>query len=81
MNDAGAAVGFVENPDGQIAGTGIHNGVPEAFLLTPLPEPSTWSLMIGGLALTGAALRRRNGHVARRFARSELRAPRPFPIR
>jgi probable HAF family extracellular repeat protein len=83
VNGSGWALGDAEaiNASGQIAGTGIHNGVPEAFLLTPLPEPSTWSLMIGGLALAGAALRRRNGHVAGRFARCELRAPRPFPIR
>lgn len=29
----------------------------------PIPEPSTWALMIGGFALAGGALRRRRLHV------------------
>lgn len=30
----------------------------------PVPEPTTWAMMIGGLALTGAAMRRRRYAVA-----------------
>lgn len=29
--------------------------------LAPIPEPGTWAMMIGGLGLLGAALRRRRG--------------------
>jgi hypothetical protein len=31
----------------------------DAFLLTPVPEPSTWAMMIVGFGAAGAALRRR----------------------
>jgi len=37
---------------------GISNALPGA---TGAPEPATWALMLGGLGLTGAALRRRAG--------------------
>ncbi len=30
-----------------------------SYTLSPVPEPSTWGLMLGGLGLTAAALRRR----------------------
>lgn len=30
-----------------------------SYSLSPVPEPSTWGLMLGGLGLTAAALRRR----------------------
>ena len=30
----------------------------------PVPEPATWAMMIGGLALTGAAMRRRRKDIA-----------------
>jgi len=36
--------------------------LPGAF--TPVPEPASWALMIGGLALGGAALRRRRQALA-----------------
>ena len=45
---------------------------PQMFVLAPrsplgaVPEPATWAMMIGGLALTGATLRRRQARV--RFA-------------
>jgi len=39
------------NSGGQIAGIGMHNGVSSAYLLTPVPEPSTWALF--GAALLG----------------------------
>jgi hypothetical protein len=36
----------------------------EAFSVLGVPEPAAWALMIGGFALTGAALRRRRGVAA-----------------
>ena len=47
------------NNFGQIVGTGSFGGVDHAFLLTPVPEPSTWALMLGGLALLAGLARRR----------------------
>ncbi|MES2740748.1 MAG: PEP-CTERM sorting domain-containing protein [Pseudomonadota bacterium] len=48
------------NEHGQIVGTGItHDGTEHAFLLSPVPEPSSWSMLGLGLALTGALARRR----------------------
>lgn len=47
------------NALGQIVGIGLRNGVEHGFLLTPVPEPATWVLMLGGLALLGSATRRR----------------------
>ncbi|WP_238446786.1 PEP-CTERM sorting domain-containing protein [Azohydromonas australica] len=49
------------NERGQIVGYGIFRGEPglQAFIATPVPEPGAWALMLGGLALMGAAARRR----------------------
>jgi probable HAF family extracellular repeat protein len=53
------------NNCGQIVGYGIHNGNPRAFLLTPIPEPSSFTLgitcVIGFLFLTWFQ-RQRNQH-------------------
>ncbi len=46
----GKAVAFV--PD-----VGAATG---AIMLTPVPEPETWALLVAGLAMTGVALRRRS---------------------
>ena len=48
------------NNAGQIVGVGTDpSGFNEAFLLTPLPEPSSLFLLaIGGLTMGGAAVRR-----------------------
>lgn len=52
------------NDRGQIAGTGILGGRQLAFLLTPIPEPATYALMLAGfglLGLRGAGARPRTG--------------------
>lgn len=49
---------FGINDRGQIVGDGVFNGRSTAFLLTPIPEPSTWALLALG-AGTLLLLRRR----------------------
>lgn len=46
--------------DGSIIGTAQFNGVEHAYLLTAVPEPGTYALMLGGLVMLGALKRRRN---------------------
>ena len=48
INDRGQIVGFGIAPDGQ----------QRAYLLSLVPEPVTWGLMIGGFGMVGAAMRR-----------------------
>jgi probable HAF family extracellular repeat protein len=45
------------NDAGQITGLGVRNGESHAVLLTPVPEPSTFALLVLGAAV--ASLRRR----------------------
>lgn len=49
------------NDAGQIVGWGVspYGGEFHAFLLTPVPEPETYALMLAGLGLIGAVARRR----------------------
>lgn len=35
----------------------------ERFTLPPVPEPATWAMMIGGLGMAGAAMRRRRAAI------------------
>ena len=51
------------NDSGQIVGYGINStGVTHAFLLTPIPEPSTFVLLgVGAISLLAFAWRRRRG--------------------
>lgn len=47
------------NELGQITGMGTFNGVERAFLLTPVPEPEAYLMMLAGLGLVGLMARRR----------------------
>ena len=67
-----ADVAFVEtarkmglNDLGQIAiGATLTNGQQTLFVLTPIPEPSTYALMLAGMGtLAWIAWRQRHGHV------------------
>jgi hypothetical protein len=59
---------YAINDRGQIVGVGTHNGQDRAFLLTPVPEPGTWAMLVA-LAIFGslAAISRRwlSGSVSR----------------
>ncbi len=41
------------NEKGQIVGFGQRGGVDHGFLLTPIPEPETWMLLLLGLTAIG----------------------------
>jgi hypothetical protein len=45
---------------GQIVGYGTIGGNMHAFLLNPVPEPSACAMLVGGLGLVGAVVRRRH---------------------
>lgn len=47
------------NDFGQIAGTGDHNGIRRPFLLSPVPEPETYAMMLVGLSVLGFLRRRK----------------------
>lgn len=53
------------NDSGMIFGQGLRpDGRQFAYLLSTVPEPSNWALIICGIALAGAVLRRRHSQVA-----------------
>ena len=52
------------NNVGQITGTGTIDGTVRAFLLSPVPEPETYALMLAGLGLLGGIARRRKARIA-----------------
>ncbi|TFU00442.1 PEP-CTERM sorting domain-containing protein [Polymorphobacter arshaanensis] len=54
INDSGDIVGFGLAPD----------GFEHGYLLTAVPEPASWAMMIGGFGMIGGALRRRRVAVA-----------------
>ena len=62
-SSAGWMLGYAQaiNDNGQIAGYGINpSGQTHAFLLTPIPEPSTLALLgISAVSLIGCGLWRR----------------------
>lgn len=47
------------NDAGWVAATATFNGVSHAVILTPVPEPETWAMLLGGLAILGLAGQRR----------------------
>ena len=51
------------NDHGAIVGTAVNNllGITDghAFLLSPVPEPETYAMLLAGLGLMGAMVRRR----------------------
>lgn len=49
------------NDAGQIVGFGLASGGVHAFLLTPVPEPETYAMLLAGLAVIGVAVRRQGG--------------------
>ena len=46
------------NDEGQIIGSGLLNGVPRSFLLSPVPESSSWVMALIGLAFAAISRRR-----------------------
>ena len=69
LNDAGwsyLANAYRANAAGQIIGNGVLAGMngQAAYLLTPVPEPETWAMLVAGLALVGTAARRRSAPLA-----------------
>lgn len=51
------------NNHGQITGTGFIDGKLRAFLLTPVPEPETYAMMLAGLSMLGFVRRRKTHQV------------------
>jgi hypothetical protein len=49
-------VEMIIEPDGNQLGTYVN---VFHYTLSPVPEPATWALMLAGLAVAGAAARRR----------------------
>lgn len=52
-----SALGIANN--GSIIGTAKLNGIEHMYMLTAVPEPGTYALMLGGLVAIGALKRRR----------------------
>jgi len=50
---------------GQISGTGTINGTTRAFLLTPIPEPETYAMMLAGLSMLVFLRRRKTAVIPR----------------
>jgi hypothetical protein len=57
--------GPLSKPQGSVLGNGLGNDMikrpaPRAGVITPVPEPSQWAMMLAGLALVGFIVKRRN---------------------
>jgi len=47
------------NDHGQIAGIALIDGTMHGYLLTPVPEPHEWAMMLAGLGIVGVVAKRR----------------------
>ncbi|MBT9494233.1 MAG: PEP-CTERM sorting domain-containing protein [Paucibacter sp.] len=59
-NTSASAMSIANN--GSIVGTVVHNGQTHAYqmtLVSSVPEPESWALMLGGLSVLGGLARRR----------------------
>ncbi len=57
FKESSASIKAIQFSDGFVIAYGLK-------VISPVPEPATWALMIGGFGLAGAALRRRKVAVA-----------------
>lgn len=69
LNDAGwsyLATVYRSNGAGYIIGQGVLTGMSgqAAYLLTPVPEPETWAMLLAGLGLVGWSAKRRKASTA-----------------
>lgn len=69
LDEGSASAGWVLNDATDINANGWITGIAsnpltgqtQAFLLTPVPEPETYAMLLAGLGLVGMAVRRRRG--------------------
>jgi hypothetical protein len=54
---------FAQRNNGERIGSDVATIGTDAVIVPGIPEPATWSIMIAGLAMTGAAMRRRTSAV------------------
>jgi probable HAF family extracellular repeat protein len=64
--------GWAINDAGQITGYGTIGGQPRAFLLTPVPEPTSRALLVLGLPLLAGLNMRRSGRDGARGAHGSM---------
>lgn len=64
-NTSASALAIAE--DGSIIGTGVHNGLTHAYqmvLVSNVPEPANWALLLSGLCGIAGVVRRRSAAAA-----------------
>ena len=65
-------LGLVQRPEPELAGANEVKKKQDVAFATPVPEPSAYALMLGGLATVGVMTRRRTSGLARA---DDLRIP------